>query len=104
MTIGPAPMIMIDLMSVRLGMPLFGSRAWSCPKIGSHFSGPRSRLTQKKGALFARPRPRDRARPRAAGFWTRRGGQGRAKAPAAPRHGRDHATRRETKADWRVRG
>src|SRR5262249_51859254 len=47
MTIGPAPMIRIEEMSVRLGMSLGDIRA------------------QKKGALFARPSAAQRVRPRA---------------------------------------
>src|SRR5262245_18388740 len=47
MTIGPAPMIRIEEMSVRLGMSLGAIRA------------------QKKGALFARPSAAQRLRPRA---------------------------------------
>jgi hypothetical protein len=49
MTIGPAPMIRIEEMSVRLGIQ---ARRWQ-------------KWTQKKAALAARPCSGDRAKPRA---------------------------------------
>src|SRR5690242_1745576 len=59
MTIGPAPMIRIDLMSVRFGI---------LSKMSlSLLSGEREKRAQKKGALGARPSDRAEVGPRARG-------------------------------------